>query len=230
MWKRHLMMLCMISRKGSEREWERGREREELKESEKSFLWCDSFFLLLSSTSCFFIIIILMMLITIQRFPHSYYPSDGNDCSWNFWAESGWWWSLWWFFFTWFRSERKDVPQVKIVLGAKIDKESIREGTDVYFECIISAHPWVTEVMWFFEGTPLFSDPSSGIIISNQSLVLQKVKRTSRGRFWCSAINSEGRGESDEFYLRVLCKYTFPVHPHPDDHNHPSEHSTSVYF
>lgn len=100
-----------------------------------------------------------------------------------------------------------DIPQVKMVLGAKIDEENIREGMDVYFECIVNAHPSITEVTWLFEGTVLFSDPSSGIIISNQSLVLQRVKRQSRGRYWCSAINSEGRGESNEFYLKVLCKY-----------------------
>ena len=103
-----------------------------------------------------------------------------------------------------------DVPQVKIVLGAKIDEENIREGMDVYFECIVNAHPSITEVTWMFEGTILFSDPSSGIIISNQSLVLQRVKRQSRGRYWCAAINSEGRGESNEFYLKVLCKYSNP--------------------
>lgn len=100
-----------------------------------------------------------------------------------------------------------DAPLVKIVLGAKIDPDSIREGMDVYFECIIQANPWVTDVTWFFDGSVLGSDPSSGIIISNQSLVLQRVKKSSRGRYWCAASNAEGRGESDEFFLRVLCKY-----------------------
>ncbi|KAI1303038.1 Nephrin [Halotydeus destructor] len=95
------------------------------------------------------------------------------------------------------------VPQVRIALGAKIDGNSIREGTDVYFECIVEANPWVSEVTWLFEGNALFSDPSSGIIISNQSLVLQRVKRQSRGRYWCVALNPEGQGESEELYLKV---------------------------
>ena len=97
-----------------------------------------------------------------------------------------------------------DTPRVRIVLGAKIDANSIREGMDVYFECIIAANPWVSEVSWFFEGTLLTTDPASGIIISNQSLVLQRVKKSSRGRYWCSAYNEEGRGESSEFFLRIL--------------------------
>uniref|UniRef100_T1KVX8 Ig-like domain-containing protein n=1 Tax=Tetranychus urticae TaxID=32264 RepID=T1KVX8_TETUR len=95
------------------------------------------------------------------------------------------------------------TPLVNIVLGAKIDRDSIREGSDVYFECIIEANPWITEVTWIFNGSPLMSQPSSGIIISNQSLVLQKVKRQNRGYYSCSALNSEGIGSSDTFYLKV---------------------------
>ena len=103
----------------------------------------------------------------------------------------------------------QDVPQVRITLGANIDKDEIREGTDVYFECIVGANPWVSEINCMFEGSPLFSDPSQGIIISNQSLVLQKVRRQSRGQYWCSAFNSQGQGDSEEFFLKVLCKLSF---------------------
>lgn len=99
-----------------------------------------------------------------------------------------------------------DIPEVKIELGAKIDPASVREGTDVYFECIINANPWVTEVSWYFEGKGLFSDPSSGVIISNQSLVLQRVKKSMRGKYWCTARNRVGLGRSSDFFLRVLCK------------------------
>ena len=102
-----------------------------------------------------------------------------------------------------------DPPQVKIVLGAQIDPGSIREGTDVYFECIVESNPWIREVSWFHEGRTLYSDPSSGIIISNQSLVLQRVKRSSRGKYSCAALNQRGQGRSSDFLLRVLCKYQF---------------------
>ena len=79
---------------------------------------------------------------------------------------------------------------------------------DVFFECIISANPWVTEVSWYFEGKQLTSNSSSGMIIANQSLVLQKVKRVHRGHYWCSAINNQGKGESHHFFLKVLCECT----------------------
>ncbi|KAI1303120.1 B-cell receptor CD22 [Halotydeus destructor] len=102
------------------------------------------------------------------------------------------------------------APQVKITLGPKIDRNAIREGMDVYLECIVSANPWLSEITWHFEDSTMFTDPSSGIIISNQSLVLQKVKRKHSGRYWCVAYNAEGQGQSDELYLKVqyapVCK------------------------
>lgn len=99
-----------------------------------------------------------------------------------------------------------DLPQVRIVLGAKIDAESIREGQDAYFECVVDANPWLTEIAWVFDGKLLYSDPSSGIIVSNQSLVLQRVRRQSRGNYWCTARNAIGQSESEYFYLKVQCK------------------------
>ena len=94
-----------------------------------------------------------------------------------------------------------------MTLGANIQRDTIREGSDVYFECNIMANPWVSEVGWYFEGRALYSDPSSGIIVSNQSLVLQKVRREHRGQYQCKAGNSEGQGESNTYFLRVQCKF-----------------------
>ena len=47
---------------------------------------------------------------------------------------------------------------------------------------------------------------SAGIIITNQSLVLQRVGRHSAGRYRCTAWNREGETESDIFHLDVKCK------------------------
>jgi hypothetical protein len=103
-----------------------------------------------------------------------------------------------------------DLPQLTLTLGANI-RDTIREGSDVYFECTIVANPWVTDVSWLFEGRPLNSDPLTGIIVSNQSLVLQKVRREHRGNYQCAAINSwdgiSHQGVSNKIFLKVYCEF-----------------------
>lgn len=102
-----------------------------------------------------------------------------------------------------------DVPQLVLRLGSKLRHFRIQEGNDVYMECDIRANPWVTEISWTFEGRELHTNVSAGLIISNQSLVLQRVQRTNRGHYTCSASNSEGMGESKPLYLSIQCKYNF---------------------
>lgn len=52
---------------------------------------------------------------------------------------------------------------------------------------------------------------SKGVIISNHSLVLQGVSRTTAGNYSCVGFNSEGDGTSPPFELNVMCKY-FPIY------------------
>ncbi|KAG8188951.1 hypothetical protein JTE90_016618 [Oedothorax gibbosus] len=102
------------------------------------------------------------------------------------------------------------VPQLNLQLGSKLRHANILEGNDVYFECNIRASPWVHETGWRFDGQELVTNVSAGVIVSNQSLVLQKVQRRNRGRYSCTGTNSEGQGESNHVYLRVqfapVCK------------------------
>ncbi|GIY07113.1 hypothetical protein CDAR_101122 [Caerostris darwini] len=105
------------------------------------------------------------------------------------------------------------VPELKLFLGANIQPDAIKEGTDVFFECNVRANPWVSEVKWRFEGFPLSGNTSAGIIVSNHSLVLQKVRKEHRGNYQCVALNSEGEGRSEEVMLKV--KYA-PVCKHPN--------------
>ncbi|XP_050354326.1 hemicentin-2 [Nymphalis io] len=96
------------------------------------------------------------------------------------------------------------VPETIVRLGTNLDPTNIREGSDVYFDCIIKAHPYVYKVEWRHNGKTLHHNVGQGIIISNQSLVLQGVGRKTAGNYTCVGFNAEGDGESKAFSLDVL--------------------------
>ncbi|XP_067143673.1 neural cell adhesion molecule 2-like [Centruroides vittatus] len=102
------------------------------------------------------------------------------------------------------------VPQLTLRLGSKLRHSNIQERNDVYFECNIRANPWVTDIGWKFDNQELHTNLSAGIIVSNQTLVLQRVQRHNRGRYSCTGTNTEGQGESNHVHLRVqfapVCK------------------------
>ncbi|XP_044729672.1 protein turtle-like [Chrysoperla carnea] len=102
------------------------------------------------------------------------------------------------------RLEIQYTPEAKIILGTNLNPDNIREGTDVYFDCLINAHPNVYKVEWRHNGRILNHNVGLGIIISNQSLVLQGVSRATAGNYTCVGFNTEGDGESNIFYLNVL--------------------------
>ncbi|KAF7998196.1 hypothetical protein HCN44_009594 [Aphidius gifuensis] len=95
-------------------------------------------------------------------------------------------------------------PETRIQLGTSLDKNTIREGTDVYFDCLTSAQPSVYRVEWRHNNNILGHNIHRGIIISNQSLVLQGVERSSAGNYTCVGFNIEGDGESLPFNLNVM--------------------------
>lgn len=77
----------------------------------------------------------------------------------------------------------------------------------MYVECHIRSNPFVYDVIWTFKGQQLISNRSEGIIIANQSLVLQNIKRKSSGHYQCSGRNEVGIGLSNELFIRVQCKF-----------------------
>ncbi|XP_044574365.1 neural cell adhesion molecule 2-like isoform X1 [Cotesia glomerata] len=95
-------------------------------------------------------------------------------------------------------------PETRIQLGTSLNRNAIREGTDVYFDCLINAKPGVYKVEWRHDNRTLQHNTTLGIIISNQSLVLQGVERRSAGNYTCVGFNTEGDGESKPFHLNVM--------------------------
>ncbi|XP_058813514.1 neural cell adhesion molecule 1 isoform X2 [Topomyia yanbarensis] len=115
---------------------------------------------------------------------NTYVPSDA--------LEDGW------------QLDIQHVPDAFVRLGSSLDPDSIREGTDVYFDCIVTAHPAVYKVEWKHNNKTLPHNISQGVIISNHSLVLQGVSRTTAGNYSCVGFNAEGEGSSPVFPLNVM--------------------------
>ncbi|KAK0181656.1 hypothetical protein PV327_003923 [Microctonus hyperodae] len=95
-------------------------------------------------------------------------------------------------------------PEPRIQLGTSLNRNTIREGTDIYFDCLIHAKPLVYKVEWRHNNRNLHHNVTQGIIVSNQSLVLQSVGRRSAGNYTCVGFNSVGNGQSLPFHLNVM--------------------------
>ncbi|KAH8280897.1 hypothetical protein KR054_003592 [Drosophila jambulina] len=96
------------------------------------------------------------------------------------------------------------VPEAYVRLGTSLDPSTLREGTDVYFDCLVMAHPNVFRIEWRHNEQPLSHNISQGVIISNHSLVLQGVTRATAGNYSCVGFNAEGEGISAPFALNIL--------------------------
>uniref|UniRef100_A0A182ND10 Ig-like domain-containing protein n=1 Tax=Anopheles dirus TaxID=7168 RepID=A0A182ND10_9DIPT len=96
------------------------------------------------------------------------------------------------------------VPDAAVRIGSSLDPNAIREGSDVYFDCIVKAHPAVYKIEWKHNNKTLTRNISQGVIVSKHSLVLQRVTRTTAGNYTCVGFNAEGEGSSPAFELNVM--------------------------
>ncbi|GIY69680.1 uncharacterized protein CEXT_431681 [Caerostris extrusa] len=111
------------------------------------------------------------------------------------------------------QTHKRVVPELKLFLGANIQADAIKEGSDVFFECNVRANPWVSEVKWRFEGFPPVRQhlgrrhrlqPLPGAAEGEEGAPRQlPVRRPQLG----------GEGRSEEVMLKV--KYA-PVCKHPN--------------
>ncbi|XP_012276028.1 hemicentin-2 [Orussus abietinus] len=101
-------------------------------------------------------------------------------------------------------------PKVQLHLGSTLNAENIKESDDVYFECKVRANPEHHKITWKHNGALLTQNNSAGIIMSTQSLVLQKIGRENAGNYTCLASNDRGETTSPVVSLRVqfapVCK------------------------
>ncbi|XP_075678112.1 uncharacterized protein LOC113797669 isoform X2 [Dermatophagoides pteronyssinus] len=102
-------------------------------------------------------------------------------------------------------------PELILQLGTStISLDTIQEGNDIYFDCILDANPMPTiPLIWRFNDEIL--EPRQGIIQSNYSLVLQKVRRHMSGNYKCETTNQHGRSISNSIQLNIrfapYCKF-----------------------
>ncbi|XP_075590919.1 uncharacterized protein LOC124491075 [Dermatophagoides farinae] len=103
------------------------------------------------------------------------------------------------------------VPELTLQLGTTtISLNTIQEGNDIYFDCILDANPMpTTPLIWRFNDEIL--EPRQGIIQSNYSLVLQNVRRHMSGDYKCEATNQHGTRTSNSIILNIrfapYCKF-----------------------
>ncbi|XP_022237181.1 nephrin-like isoform X2 [Limulus polyphemus] len=94
-------------------------------------------------------------------------------------------------------------PEAFISLKLSHPSGKLHEGDDVFLECRSHSNPGITEILWYFNRDLLLNRTAAGILIKNQTLEIKNVKRRHSGNYVCSAENVEGRGNSDEFKLKI---------------------------
>lgn len=62
-----------------------------------------------------------------------------------------------------------DIPEVEIRLGTSLKQNAIREGTDVYFDCLVNAHPPIHRVDWLHN---VSNQQFSFIVVFNMILII----------------------------------------------------------
>ncbi|KAL1482508.1 hypothetical protein MTO96_033743 [Rhipicephalus appendiculatus] len=101
-----------------------------------------------------------------------------------------------------FRLQVLFPPKLTLRLASSLRRSQLREGQDVYLECVVEANPPRSPTSAGGSATASSSrTPTGGVLVNNRSLVLQKVRLDARGPYSCSAANSQGQGSSNTLFL-----------------------------
>ncbi|XP_069988538.1 nephrin [Penaeus vannamei] len=102
-------------------------------------------------------------------------------------------------------------PSVTASLGRSLRPDLLKEGDDVYFTCSVAANPPASTITWYHEGTVQVQNVSQGVIVSGESLVLQKVRRDKAGKYKCGASNALATVTSAPVHLKIRCECSEPL-------------------
>ncbi|CAL4102832.1 unnamed protein product, partial [Meganyctiphanes norvegica] len=94
-------------------------------------------------------------------------------------------------------------PTVEVELGATLQIRDLKEGEDVFFTCKVKANPPVTSISWYLEDQQQVQNVSMGVIVSDNTLVLQRVQVTQMGNYRCQAKNQVGSSRSTPVLLSL---------------------------
>ncbi|XP_069986280.1 kin of IRRE-like protein 2 [Penaeus vannamei] len=96
------------------------------------------------------------------------------------------------------------IPDVELAMGMSLNPASVREGSDVFFECRVTSNPKFYRISWIHEGNVMEHNVTAGVIFSNQTLAIQKVGKDRAGRYYCRATNLHGEGVSKPIHITVM--------------------------
>ncbi|XP_022689879.1 hemicentin-2-like [Varroa jacobsoni] len=93
-------------------------------------------------------------------------------------------------------------PIVSLSLGEGLSLSRLVEGSDVYFECLVSANPPLNHIRWTLNDRELPQDPD--IVLQGTYLALRNVSAVKlNGRLNCDVSNSLGSMRSNDVELRI---------------------------
>ncbi|XP_069958180.1 roundabout homolog 3-like [Cherax quadricarinatus] len=95
------------------------------------------------------------------------------------------------------------APRVTLRLGYNLQTRPVTEGEDVYFECEVASNPPPHAITWYKDGLEVTHNLRGGVLVSNNNLVLQMVRRTSAGNYTCAATNTLATTTSNIMVLDI---------------------------